>query len=108
LVGAHQTVLLDELWQTESELSTWSSTQPRPARRVFRLSSAQPHTQPSTAERVDAGIGLVLLANGGLAGVTSLLAITGVTIATDIDSAAGRCWFVSRSACLELSLRAEL
>ena len=54
------------------------------------VSETQPYTSPTTAERVDAGIGLARLAIGDLAGAATLLGPLGFTITTDLDPATGR------------------
>ena len=54
------------------------------------VSATQPYTSPTTAERVDAGIGLARLAIGDLAGAAELLGPLGFTITTDLDPATGR------------------
>ena len=54
------------------------------------VSTNQPYTSPTTAERVDAGIGLARLAIGDLAGAAELLGPLGFTITTDLDPATGR------------------
>ena len=54
------------------------------------VSETQPYTSPTTAERVDAGIGLARLAIGDLAGAATLLGPLGFTITTDLDPDTGR------------------
>jgi hypothetical protein len=55
-----------------------------------RVSETQPYISPTTAERVDAGIGLARLAIGDLAGAATLLGLLGFTITNDLDPETGR------------------
>ena len=61
------------------------------------VSDTQPYTSPTTAERVDAGIGLARLAIGDVAGAAALLGPLGFTITNDADPETGRRYAIALS-----------
>lgn len=54
------------------------------------VSAAQPYSDPTAAERLDAGVGLARLAIGDLDGAAALLGPLGFTITADVDPTTGR------------------